>query len=897
MNRHVNAIAGRLSLRPPQRRALEILARITEITSLKKEDDTDAVLKKINHEFSSVSDFERNFPSICFSLATGVGKTRLMGAFISYLYLEHGINNFFVLAPNLTIYNKLIQDFSQQNHPKYVFKGISEFAIIGANIITGDNYKTHHLYKHHLYKGELFNAININILNIAKITSEVRGGKAPRIKRLSEFIGESYFDYLAGLPDLVLLMDESHRYRASGGLKAINELKPILGLELTATPFIESTRSTVRFNNIIYNYPLGQAIADGYVKEPAVVTRKNFNPAGMSQAEIDRMKLEDGVRLHESIKVELETYARETNNIIVKPFLLAIARDTTHASELLNHIQSDNFFDGRYKCKVIQVDSSKSGAEEEQMITRLLKVEHTDEPTEIVIHVNMLKEGWDVTNLYTIVPLRAANARTLIEQSIGRGLRLPYGKRTNVASIDRLNIVAHDRFQEIIDEANKPGSLIQLQTMELDDDVLEQKKSTVISQPILATKLGLDQTQTTGLSIKTEQNAVLIFADIEDQKVAEITYNVIRKFENKPKTIPTIVYLKNPEIVASIIKEVEEKYTPLTLIETNIKVDKPNIGNIVTKTVELVVQQTIDIPRILVIPKGEVKSGFKPFSLNLGALNYLAITDELWIQYLGSSNHDILDVGEGNINEDRLENYIVYGLLDFDDISYDNHADLLYDLATQTIAHFKAYLSEEETRKVLRCRQRDIARFIHAQMQNNYWEGDVDYEVIISKGFTELKTSAYTHSDNESLVDFKIATIDKSNISKYLFNGFCRCLYPIQKFDSDSERRMAVILDRDTTKWFKPAKNQFQIFYKGEHDQHEYLPDFIAETETSIFMIEIKARKDLDDSIVLAKKEAATTWCGHATKHAKTYNGKPWCYLLIPHDEILENTTLEYYSK
>ena len=58
--------------------------------------------------------------------------------------------------------------------------------------------------------------------------------------------------------------------------------------------------------------------------------------------------------------------------------------------------------------------------EEEAMIGRLLKVERTDEPMEMVIHVNMLKEGWDVTNLYTIVPLRAANARILIEQSIGQ---------------------------------------------------------------------------------------------------------------------------------------------------------------------------------------------------------------------------------------------------------------------------------------------------------------------------------------------------------------------------------------------------------------------------------------------------------------------------------------------
>ena len=74
-------------------------------------------------------------------------------------------------------------------------------------------------------------------------------GPAPRrcrIKRLSEYIGESYFDYLAALKDLVLIMDESHRYRASAGVRAINELKPILGLELTATPFVESSRESQR---------------------------------------------------------------------------------------------------------------------------------------------------------------------------------------------------------------------------------------------------------------------------------------------------------------------------------------------------------------------------------------------------------------------------------------------------------------------------------------------------------------------------------------------------------------------------------------------------------------------------------------------------------------------------
>jgi len=209
-------------------------------------------------------------------------------------------------------------------------------------------------------------------------------------------------------------------------------LKPVIGLELTATPFVETAKGALPFKNVILDYPLGKAMADGFVKEPAVVTRKNFNSAGMTPEAIERMKLEDGVRLHEQVKVELETYARESGNVIVKPFVLVIARDTTHAKQLIDLIQSEAFFDGRYKTKVIQVDSSKTGAEEDEMVERLLKVEHTDEPTEIVIHVNMLKEGWDVTNLYTIVPLRAANARILIEQSIGRGLRLPYGKRTGV---------------------------------------------------------------------------------------------------------------------------------------------------------------------------------------------------------------------------------------------------------------------------------------------------------------------------------------------------------------------------------------------------------------------------------------------------------------------------------
>ena len=891
MNRHVNAIAGRLSLRAPQRRSLEILDRITEIIPSGKGADVAAALKIIHSEFPSVTDFERDFPSLCFALATGVGKTRLMGAFISYLHLAHGINNFFVLAPNLTIYNKLIADFSDRTHPKYVFKGISEFAIDAPAIITGDNYES--------MTGTLFDEFlrcKINIFNISKINSEVRGGKSPRIKRLSEYIGESYFDYLAGLPDLVMLMDESHRYRASAGIRAINELKPILGLELTATPLVEGAKGAVRFKNVILDYPLGKAMEDGFVKEPAVVTRKNFNPAGMPPEEIERMKLEDGVRLHESVKVELETYARETSNAIVKPFLLVIARDTTHAGPLTALIKSDEFFEGRYKDKVLQVDSSQTGAEEELMIEKLLKVEHTEEPTEIVIHVNMLKEGWDVTNLYTIVPLRAANARTLIEQSIGRGLRLPYGKRTGVTAVDRLNIVAHDKFQEIINEANRPDSAIHLKAVILDDDDFGQKTATIVSQSQLATKLGLKPADATGSTKVAGQDVQTTFTKPEEQKVAQITYEVIRKLENQPTAVPTLAHLKNPEVQAAIVKAVKEQHRP-TQMELEGVTEQPDFAAVVAKTVELVTQQTIEIPRILVVPKGEVKAGFKPFTLKLDTVKYPAVSDELWIQHLRTGQRDEVTLGVGGIEEKRIEDYVVSGLMDFDDVSYDDQADLLYDLAKQTVQHLCSYLSEDEARKVLRCYQRDITKFIHVQMQDHSWEEEVDYEVVVSKGYVELKPSAYTYSVNEPTADYRVSPDDKSNMSKYVFGGFKNCLYPVQKFASEAERVLAVILERDAQKWFKPAKGQFLIFYKQGADHSEYQPDFVAETDDAIYMLEPKASNQMGDPIVLAKKEAAIRWCKNASDYALANGGKPWRYVLIPHNAIAVNMTLDGLAK
>src|SRR3972149_2132643 len=177
-------------------------------------------------------------------------------------------------------------------------------------------------------------------------------------------------------------------------------------------------------------------------------------------------------------------------------------------------------------------------------------------------------------------------------------------------------------------------------------------------------------------------------------------------------------------------------------------------------------------------------------------------------------------------------------------------------------------------------------------MQEHYWEDVAGYDVKISKGFTELKPSAYTYSVQEPPADYRVSPSDKTNMAKYLFGGFSRCLYPVQKFDSEGERKLAAILEREASKWFKPAKGQFQIFYRQGADHLEYQPDFVAETADTIYMLEPKASNQLDDPVVLAKQDAATKWCRNTSEHAASYGGKPWRYVLMPHDAIADNMTL-----
>lgn len=883
MNSIALQINNRLSLRAPQGESLDRLTKIIDAIDLSKDADLESNMSAIKKLYPTFEEFEREFPSICFSLATGVGKTRLMGAFIVYLMRAKGIKNFFVLAPNLTIYNKLIEDFGSPTHPKYVFKGITEFAMQAPTIITGDNYQ---------YQGGLFDdkdGVHINVFNISKINSEVRGGKAPKIKRLSEYLGESYFDYLASLDDLVVLMDESHHYRAAAGMKAINELKPILGLEVTATPQVESGSKSIKFKNVVFEYSLAKAIRDGFVKEPSVATRKNFDPSIYSNnpTGLDKIKIEDGIRLHEDTKVALEIYARNTKTNTVKPFVLIVAKDTTHAGEIKAMIQSDSFFEGRYKDKVIEVHSNQSGEEKDEVIAELVSLEDPNNTTEIVIHVNMLKEGWDVTNLYTIVPLRTAASLTLREQTIGRGLRLPYGKRTGNDKVDKLTIVSHDKFQQIIEEANKPDSIIKKENIiEIDEEELSHPKEVVTS----ANKIQ-EQFQ------KEKEEIEKIEAPEEKQKatiVLEAKKTILENFTKPQPSVARIGDLKKEEIKQQAIAKIKENKEFKEQLPAFQEEIIKQVETVYDELVEEFITQTIEIPRITIQPSEEVIAYFKDFDLDVSKLNQQPNEEEI-ISHELRTHKEMTIIGKGGITQDRAENMIVNELINFPEIDYDTTSELLFKLTYQAINKYKSYLQDEDVLNVVKYHTKHIAELIYTQMMDNFHSESPKFEQVSINPFVKIEAHNFTKFRADSIHDLNDTIEPASLIKMKVFSGFKKACHNLYKFDSKTEKDFAIVIEKDTNvlKWLRPASNQFRIYWN--HNSKQYEPDFIVESNDFIYMVETKKADDIKTDEVQDKKRAALQYCNYASEYAKQTDGKQWKYMIIPHGEVQFNRDFGYF--
>jgi len=885
MNAKANYIKQRLSLREPLKESLDILADLADVLEMKKGADLPTELEKVQALFPSCSDFEREFPSLCFSIATGVGKTRLMGACISYLYMQKGIRNFFVLAPNLTIYDKLIKDFGDPGYHKYVFNGIAEFVHNRPIIITGENYNQ---------VGALFSGeeVRINIFNVSKFNAESKstkqGGVAqpPRIKRLSEYLGQSYWSYLSGLNDLVILMDEAHRYHADASKKAINELQPVLGIELTATPFDEKEST---FKNIVYEYSLAKALADGkYVKNPAVATRKNFQAQGLSVQDIEKIKLEDAISVHQETKNALEVYARNNGVRRVKPFILVVCSSIEHARETFDYITSKSFYNGIFEGKVLQIDSSTK--KDDEIERQFIELEQYDNDIELVIHVNMLKEGWDVNNLYTIVPLRAAKASVLIEQTIGRGLRLPYnGERTGVDAVDKLTVLAHDTFDQVIAAAQDPDSVLQkVSFISLDAEDLGVTTEVIQAPSKVQVEITREERQIAAISDDKERQ---VASNRLDAKKAIIH---LLPTMNGEQGVTKAADLNKPEVKQYVMERIEEEqskgqlgvFTPLVLDEA---------AAIYYDVVAGFEKNIIEIPRMDLVQES-IKIWFDDFDLDVSVgFAYEPLSEEIRVVELtGERRSTDIGVAYGAYLRDTPGDQVLSELINYPEIDYDDNADLLHKLTKQAIATIESNLADRsKLRLVIRQYRKIIAGNIYDQLKAHLCITEPDYQVpriypfvkIEDWNFSALKDGRRHYTDVISPV---------SLVRKLVFTGFTKACHFEYKFDSNSEKDFAYILETDSKvlKWLRPAPNQFRIYWANNAKRYE--PDFVVEAVDAIYLVETKRADEMEKDDVQDKKRAAIQYCKYATQHTASVGGKAWRYLLIPHDEISRSSSFEY---
>ena len=861
-------ISGVMSLRTPQEKSLEILDDIIKSSDLIHNDTGD--IKDIIHEkYQTFTEFERSFTSLTFALATGVGKTRLMGAFITYLYTNYNINNFLVIAPSTTIYEKLKSDLGNPDNPKYVFKGIGCFNNPPKVVADDDFNRTISLFD---------SEITIYVYNISKFDKE-----NTKMKAFSEIRGMSFYDELAEMKDLVIIMDESHHYRADRGMETINNLKPVLGLELTATPLVNVKGKQIPFKNVVYEYPLSAAIKDGYTRVPFAVTRTDIDFFHFGDEELDRLMLNDGIKCHEMIKEKLQYYSKTTKKPLIKPFMLVVCKDTNHAAEIEKYIKSDDFKNGKYKYKTIVINSKISGSESEANTKLLLDVERIDNPVEIVIHVNMLKEGWDVNNLYTIVPLRTASSKILREQMVGRGLRLPYGERTGNKEIDSVMLTAHDKFQEILDEAAKgdsifhKGNVIKVEDIENEKNVLTQLTIPIDNSSELNSVIK-EENEDLKHEVSAKINDLLI-KSVEDfifeNKKDDITIDDLKSIQNE-----ITVELKKNEDYGKVF---EENAEPIEAwIEKTAKITHNEINN-----------KFIMIPKI----KTEREEGeyyFENFDLDLSKFNQKPINNDLLIKsMLDSSDEEIIDGGYINFDIINPKKTIVEELRKKPEIDYEKYSELLYKLITSLVEFYEGKYSTEGMKNIVMMYKYEITKEIYSQMLDHFVrnEGLISEEV-----FTDRKInlqSNYTFNTKKYIYDSFDSERD-GKITSVLFDGIKKGVFSSAKFDSFPELLLAKRLevDDDVVTWLRPAPNDFNITY---NNGKKYEPDFVVETKDYIYLIEVKADNQLDEKDVLLKKERAISYCKLVSKWAHDKDMKEWRHLFIPASRIGANNTFKYF--
>ncbi|GBE67776.1 hypothetical protein MFM001_42380 [Mycobacterium sp. MFM001] len=803
-----------------------LLAEITHRLELRKPnaEAIDSVAKVVSQHF----DVEENPPPFeCIvDSATGVGKTYVLAGLIEYFAgRESPARNFLLLAPGRTIRDKSINNFTSGHR-----KSLTAAMKSRPAVVTAENFE--HQSTHAIMEDD--SKTKLYIFTVQALTSATGEGRATH--EFQETLGGSFFEWLAKRQDLVILADEHHCYRGQAFSRTIADLNPSVVVGLTATP---DRRDEAL---VVYRYPLSYAIRDQYVKTPVLVARKD-------DRKDDHTKLLDGVTLLKYKEQIAHAYCEENDLPPVNPVMLVIAKDTTEANAFRDILDSEGFDGGAWVGRTLLVHSNLTGEEKEKALADLDAVEHPDCPVRIIISVGMLKEGWDVKNVYVIASMRASVSDVLTEQTLGRGMRLPFGGYTGIQMLDTVEVLAHERYEELLkkrEALNEKfvdyGVWMQTHVTESGQTVAEKHVSDPAPAPVFLppelsgfTSLPESEDAEPSAMPVQDMDQVAAKAAAEAEKAKGDTREHQPLPGREPIMLPYIEHIPVPIVVS--LNQIHEDADFVKLAQG------------------LAVEADEELKRTLLKANGT--------------------------KITGVAAEDHVKAARLDIPLEQSREALVDAVLDAPGvnrrISEVNAANAIVNTIITTMGDnaglwLSAYLDTAKRR---------LSQLIAAKLASVTKGGITYLDDVKLEPLTKVRKSSRSHQKE------RVETFEK-----YIpYNGWKRNLYEYAWFDSAPEYVAAKAIDDapNVVVWARVHRNDIPITWTSSGRQ--YNPDLVVVEEINgkrhYWLVEVKMNRELQAEDVAAKRSAAITWSNTVTNSGKVDG--PWTYLLLSEDDIKDS--------
>ncbi len=783
--------------------------------------------------------------SLVADLATGVGKTFIAGALIDYL-AESGTRNILIVTPGKTIQQKTVDNFTP-GHRKYL-RGLRADPLV----ITLDD----------IERGSVGQALEDNSrvkVFIFTVQSLLRPDTkdARRAHRAHENIGIAVYDYLRAANDLVVIADEHHIYYSGSAKKfeaAINDLEPEALVGLTATPD-ESCLDLV-----VYKYPLAAAIADGYVKIPVLVAR----PDGIKDT---RTQLADGLQLLDAKQSAVRAYCKQTKQKAFEPVMFVVCQTIEEASEIRDLLKTPEFLDDPNEEQVLLVVSDEKP---DEALALLDTIENEDSKIRVVVSVSMLKEGWDAKNIYVIAAVRALESQLLTEQILGRGLRLPFGKRTGVGMLDTVEVLSHHAFNDLL----KNAKVLLEQTLgeRADEAVVTIDPEAGKAKPSGGVATATGATTSVDISLPGTSRADAEASDEEDENaggkgegVSHPGFGIstvggrIAKGEADTKVVETPIKPQHPGGITIPLF--------LPIVSTRLARDAFTLTSIGANEIEALGRQFRD-------DEGE--------SLTRKALD--ATRDEKGLIAIAVTDlDDSIQAAMFPVAYENVPTDLAKRLLRSNNVMQTNaEAEAALKLAHAFLEG--AGVTPETPWRVEHGRLATARLVEHLQkIQTSQPARDVTSVELVKWPDPQTRYETRPPVDRQSI------TSASEFVKNYPYSGWKRSVYAINAFHAFStEFRLASLFEssKGIKAWVRiDTTVPLRISYKQGALLRSYEPDFIViDDKGTHWIVEGKADSEMTNPVVLAKQDAAKAWV--STVNASTAVNDAWGYLLASESVI-----------